>query len=1316
MVKKSLLWIYLAALWCIAIVASITLVTALVVQYVLMPNINQYKDTIANFVNQTSPQKIVIGNIKANWQGINPHFSLSNIDIFDAQNRPALQLKNTELSLSWLSIPLLEPHLDQILVNSPELTIRRISSGETFVAGISISGASKPELPNWLLRQTKLEVVNAKVIWLDEMRNAPALSLEHLNLEIFSPPWRSLLKNHRLTMSALASSGSNYPIKLSGNVFGNDVSHPEQWHGSVNVQLQQADLTAFKPWVDYPVNLQSGVGTTAITFHFANSQLESVGADVALDQVQLQLKSNADPVLLNQLTGKLSWGKLNTNKLLKLSSYGIGPDKGNLGQTISFKDLSFKTNKGLSLQNAAATYTTDAQGQIKLALDLAHIDLTLINTYLDYLPLSTEVLQQITKLDASGQLNALSFNWEGSDTGTKKYQVNTKFDDLSIQSLKLDSGNDIPGFTRLSGSIKANQNTGILKLRTQNAQLNLKPILRGIIPADNLNGDISWTIKNKITTIHVDKLNLSNPHIAGTVSADYIMDGNKGGLLDLKGQFGQANLKYATLYYPEILGADTLHWLDTSILAGHAENINVIVKGRLADFPFIDSKNNLDSKLGIFRVTAKISDAIVEYGTGWPNVEALGLNMLFEGNRMELNASAGHILGNQIVQSKITIPQLDAKNPILNIVSEFKGATPDLVKFVNNSPVAKVSLGFTDNLITTGTGKLNLSLKIPMQNLESAQYLGLYQIANASMTSPDMPMISQLNGALAFTESTLIAKNIKATIFGAPLAFNLNSGNDKIIHVSAKGRLNDELFRQVMGLKDVVGKNGNYVSGNADWAGDMTIQKPSISMSLRTDLVGVTSRLPAPFTKAQNDPLVLRLFRKQEANSELISVVLGNRLSAKAGRTLINGKMQLDRASVNFNVTKSSPAISGSDLYPVSGLQLTGDLDYLDADAWRNVLNAAQGSTSQELTLPVKKVALKVNVLDIMGRRINQLKLVNIPGKEGFQAAIQSHEISGDVQWLNQRNGKIIAHLSNLTVPEIVPNLEPSTSVPKDFKRLVQDYPALDITADNFEFDKKNFGSLELLAYPQNENWEIQKLKFASAEGTLSADGQWNNWIRNPNTNINLQWDIKDLGNTLKRFGYGDTIKGGQGEVKGHLNWAGSPHEFDTTHLNGSLQFELQKGQILKVQPGVGRLLGLLSLQSLPRRLTLDFRDLFSNGFAFDKISASIKIDQGILRSDNFKMAGPAADVTIKGETNLQKETQHLKVKVMPRISDTLSLAALAGGPLVGAVAFLAQKILKDPLNKIASTEYEIVGTWDNPQEIKSPENSDDSAKNILPN
>ena len=201
-----------------------------------------------------------------------------------------------------------------------------------------------------------------------------------------------------------------------------------------------------------------------------------------------------------------------------------------------------------------------------------------------------------------------------------------------------------------------------------------------------------------------------------------------------------------------------------------------------------------------------------------------------------------------------------------------------------------------------------------------------------------------------------------------------------------------------------------------------------------------------------------------------------------------------------------------------------------------------------------------------------------------------------------------------------------------------------------------------------------------------------------------MKWTINDLGKTLKRLGHDETINGGEGELTGQLNWAGSPHEFNILNLNGDLQFEVHKGQILKVQPGVGRLFGLLSLQSLPRRLSLDFRDLFSSGFAFDKIDATVKIDHGVLRSDNFEMAGPAANVTIKGETNIQKETQNLLVNVMPHISDSLSLAALAGGPLAGAVAFLAQKILKDPLNKIASTQYQIVGTWDNPQEVNTPD------------
>ncbi len=1305
MVKKSLLLVYRLAFWLTGIIIVIVLLTALAVQFLLFPNIDQYKEKIATFASNASKQRVVIGNIKAGWQGINPHLSLLNIDIYDAQNRPALQLKNTDLSLSWLSIGMFEPHLAALIVHSPELTIRRMANGEVFVAGISMRGAAKPDLPNWLLRQSKLEVVNAKVVWLDEMRGAPALSLNNLNLQIKSPTWKSLLKSHQITLTAMPSVGTNNPITLSGTLHGSDVSRIEQWNGNITTQLKNANMVAFKPWLDYPIDLQAGIGSADIAVDFSNQQLKSISSNVSLRNVMIQIKADAEPIFLNKLAGKLSWQNLSVSKLIS-AQHLIS------SQFFSGEHLTLVTNNGLNIQDASASYREKPQGLKALSVKLAHVNLATMNPYLAQLPLPTAVLEKIAGLATTGNLDNLVLNWEGNQFATKSYLLKSKFNKLSIKA-----HDKLPGFSNLTGEISANQSAGKLNLQTKNANLDFKDTLRWPLPVDTLEGDFSWNIKGSETKIRASDISISNPHLAGTINADYLLDGNKGGYLDLKAKFSRGNAKYALFYYPTTLGKDTLHWLDTSILSGDVENINVITKGRLADFPFVDSKGNLDSKLGLFRVTAKVKNSEIEYGLGWPNVEALSLDMLFEGTRMELNANAGHILGNQLLKSKILIAKLDAAEPILSVESELKGPVAEGIHFVNKSPVAQVAQGFTTDLKTSGSAKLNLSLRIPLNNADAALIKGAYQISNGHMESATMPALNQINGLLEFTESSLNANNIKASIFGSPLVFNLNSGKDKIVRVMARGKLNDEV------LKQTLGKAANYISGNTDWVGDILIQKPRVNIGIRADLFGVTSRLPVPLNKNANEHLNIRIDKKQDDNSDTFIVNIGNKIAAKVLRTGEQGKLLVYQASIHFNSVNNGTAIASylnnnNEPNKPKGLQITGNLDYLDADAWRTVMNNLSSPTKQNDALSIQKVDLKVNTLDVFDRRINQLKISNKAGKDSLQASIESREISGDLQWQTQNNGKLTAHLSNLRIPDASPN-RTKYSVPPNAKDSSfietetpnQAYPALDITADSFEFDKKKIGGLALVAFPQNGNWIIQKLKLINPEGTISADGIWSKWVHSPNTKMNVNWEINDLGKTLNHFGYVDAIKGGEGVLSGQLNWAGSPHEFDVLALNGNLQFEMHKGQILKVQPGVGRLLGLLSLQSLPRRLTLDFRDLFSNGFAFDKINANVKIEHGVMRSDNFLMSGPAAKVTIKGETNLQKETQQLYVKVMPNISDSVSLAALAGGPLVGAVAFLAQKILKDPLNKIASSEYEIVGTWDNPQEVNAEKNNPESSK-----
>jgi uncharacterized protein (TIGR02099 family) len=1312
MVKKSLLLIYRVIFWLASIVIIIFLLAALAVQFIVFPNIDKYKDRIAAFASNATNQKIVIGNIKADWQGMNPHLSLSNIDIYDAQNRPALVLKNTDLSLSWLSIPLLEPRLASFTIRAPELTIRRDTNGDVFIAGMIMQGSSKPDLANWLLRQSKFEVINAKVIWLDELRGAPVLSLNNFNLQVVSPAWRRLLKNHRIILSAQPSVGTNSPISLNANIYGNDISQIAQWSGSADVQVKNIDIAVFKPWLEYttltqPIIVQSGIASVEAQVRFAKHQVKSINSNVSLDNVQLQLKANIEPVLLNKLVGEFDWENTKT------------------AQTVSIRHLTLNTNNGLQLQDATGAYSKLFDGNESLSLKLAHINLALIKPYLVQLPLPAEILQKIAGLSPTGTLDGLMLNWQGKQSLTKTYQFNAKFNGLNALAFE-----KIPGFNNLTGEIKANQNAGKITLNTVNAKLDFKDVLRWPIPVDQLNGDISWSTTDTETKINASQLNISNPHLSGTINATYLMDGNQGGHLDLTGKFGQGNAKYAHFYYPTILGETTLHWLDTSILAGRVEDINLIVKGRLADFPFVDHKNNLDSQLGLFRVTAKVSDGVIEYGTGWPVIEGLGTDLLFEGKRMELNSNTGHIFGNQIIKSKTTIAQLDADSPILNIVSELKGPVVEGIKFVNKSPVRDVTLGFTEDLKSSGQGKLNLSLVIPMQNIDAAQYKGLYQISNGSMETSNIPTLTRINGLLEFTETNLTAKNINASAFGAPVIFSINSGKDKVIRIAAKGKLNDTTIKQVFNSQNSGTQNtnhslfGSYFTGSTDWAGDITIQKPVVNIAIHSDLFGLSSRLPIPFNKSGNERLTLRIDKNQTPNNDTITVNLGNKLSAKVIRIVENGKLKFDRGSVRFNLgaTASTSSISpfksndvtNLELAKVKGLQVYGNIDYLDVDAWRNVLHDFSSGIEAQSSLSIQKLALKINTLDIYDRRINQLKITNNADREGLRATVQSREITGDLQWLNQDNGKLIARLKNLTVPDATPNrinTSGNDGQNKEFTKQEQDYPALDIVADNFEFNKKNLGALELIAYPQNDNWNIQKLQFTTPDSVINAEGQWNNWVRNPNTYLNITWDIKNLGKTLKNVGYPDTIQGGEGVLSSQLQWSGSPHEFNTSGLNGNLQLDMKKGQILKVQPGVGRLLGLLSLQSLPRRLTLDFRDLFSNGFAFDKITATAKISQGVMASDDFVMTGPAAEVKIKGETNLQKETQHLTIKVLPHVSDSLSLAALAGGPLAGAVAFLAQKILKDPLNKIASSEYEIVGTWDNPQEVKTSKNEEENNK-----
>jgi uncharacterized protein YhdP len=195
--------------------------------------------------------------------------------------------------------------------------------------------------------------------------------------------------------------------------------------------------------------------------------------------------------------------------------------------------------------------------------------------------------------------------------------------------------------------------------------------------------------------------------------------------------------------------------------------------------------------------------------------------------------------------------------------------------------------------------------------------------------------------------------------------------------------------------------------------------------------------------------------------------------------------------------------------------------------------------------------------------------------------------------------------------------------------------------------------------------------------------------------------DVNDIGRYFARLKLPQGIKGGSARVQGQLSWSGSPQVVDWPTLSGELRLEAKKGQFLKVEPGIGKLIGVISLQALPRRVALDFRDVFSEGFAFDVISGTAAITRGVARTGDFSMAGTSARVQMKGEINLAGETQRLDVKVVPSVSESVALGAAIVNPAVGIATLLAQKALKDPISEMVAFEYEVSGTWADPMVMK---------------
>jgi uncharacterized protein YhdP len=356
--------------------------------------------------------------------------------------------------------------------------------------------------------------------------------------------------------------------------------------------------------------------------------------------------------------------------------------------------------------------------------------------------------------------------------------------------------------------------------------------------------------------------------------------------------------------------------------------------------------------------------------------------------------------------------------------------------------------------------------------------------------------------------------------------------------------------------------------------------------------------------------------------------------------------------------------------------------------------------------LPIARIDMVIGKVRGYGLNVDNLSIDASKRGDGLLARLSSNTLNGDVEWQSRGNGKLTARFRNVMWDEDniakmpTQTINPSPVSPGDL-------PALQIAIENLQMDGKQIGRFDMIGHPDGRDWRLRRLNITNPDGSLVGGGVWLGDPAGPQTQVNLLLQISDAGKILARSGYPNTVKGGSGKLAANLSWTGAPDGFNYASLNGSLNLDTGKGQFLKMDPGAGKLLSILSLQSLPKRITLDFTDVFSEGFQFDSIKGNALIRNGVLDTQDLHLDGSSAKVTMKGSVDLTRETQDLRVRILPALGDSVSLlSAFAAGPVVGIGTLLASKVLGNPLDILMSFEYNISGTWANPKVEKLGQSS----------
>ena len=1249
----------------------------------LLAGIEHYKSDLAGNIGELVGTPVTIGRLGAKMRGFNPQLVLKDIAVSPAvpalppsgatpAEKPVIELNEIRLGVNLLDMLVKRDVLSSSWVTlvGAKLSIKRQQDGSIAIVGLKAGDGQ----PQWLLQGGKYEILQSEISWLDEKNNRRPLLFSGVDLAI-----RNDGEHHRLNMLIQLPKKIGETLRVSVDFKGN-VFEPSTVQGRVYVEGKGVLLAESAAGFDFAqptnsppaiqpnrglngaeawdrIHIKTGSGNFKIWADWRQTQLVSMDAAVHIQQLML-VRQDKREFSVKQLDTRLHWG---------LNDISNGASK---QWQLDVNDFSLETQdspKGIVKKWPAALFSVSAQHTdnntlAKIALFIQQLDLQEASSLAQFFaPLPDQQANTLAQAQLKGTLEDFSLF---ADLDTKAVALNGGFTNIGVASLF-----SVPGIENLTGRIKGSEKQGIISLSTKDAWLSAPDLFREVLPVNRLQGKLSWRQAEDAWSVSSQMIELDS--LSFQSNTRFRVDIPKAGkpvFMDLQSSFAGKDASQVPHFLPVgIMGKEVVTWLDHAFISGSMTNGGLLVYGNLNDFPF-------NSAPGVFEALFTGENFELSYAPTWPHITNMNAEVMFLQDSLKVNVLHGQSANVLIKQAEVTIPVLNKSKQVL-IKGEAEGGIDQVLAFMQQTPLSSPVDSLLEAITPQGNTQVALDLKIPLVAGAPTKVDGSAQLKDAKLSVKSLALpVSKINGELKFNEQGVYSDTIRAEALNHPIQINIESSAGQTT-VNVAGSVGVDDLQQQFDMPW-----WKVAAGVTDYRLKLELPHGNIAPELVVEsaLSGVSLDLPESLAKTREQSIPLSLTFSL-GDKQLLPVLLNYDNKLKAAMQLDTGKKSLYSAHV---LVGSGEIAQNRE----AGLKLEINRDRLALQDWLG-LAAAQGAGNGVTELKIhsdhalwKKtdignfdLALKPNGNYWNGTIAGSAAKGSIRIPADFKSADRLHldmELL-DLSALKQAGAKDASPLQTLS-PELV--------------------PLLTVTSRKTLWQSIDLGRLSLQTERIPGGIAFKQLELSGENQKLVLSGDWQANAGQSVTHAQGHMDVPRAGQLLAQLDITKDLTETSAAIDFSFNWNAAPYQFSLADLKGQVDINFKNGRILSIEPGFGRVLGMLALAQWVKRAQLDFSDIYQEGLTFNSIKGHFDLVDGIASTHDLVVDAIPAKIAISGDTDLVAQTVDHIVDVTPKSADAVPIA----GTIMGKVAALVGRSLtgKDQEGFFFGSQYLVKGAW----------------------